>query len=138
MRCGWPRGLGWRNDYLCAARDMIDYHAFARQWEAGWNSHDLDRILSHYHADILFHSRKAQALTGKGVIKGREALRAYWTAALEAQPQLAFRIQDVFAGYNMTVISYLNHRDVLAAETFYFDADGIVTQAAACHRLEAS
>ncbi|MDW3222610.1 MAG: nuclear transport factor 2 family protein [Paracoccaceae bacterium] len=115
---------------------MTDALQFARDWEAGWNSHDLDRILSHYHADISFQSRKAQALTGTGLINGHTALRAYWAAALQAQPQLAFRVQDVFEGYEMIVISYLNHRDVLAAETLYFDEDGLVIRAAACHRTE--
>lgn len=33
----------------------------------------------------------------------------------------------------MMVITYENHRGVLAAETLYFGADGLVTQAAACH-----
>lgn len=114
---------------------MKDCHAFAKEWEAGWNSHDLDRILSHYSEDIVFHSRKAQTVTGSGILEGRDALRAYWSEALAAQPELTFRVQDVFEGYHMMVISYLNHRDVLAAETFYFNPDGLVMRAAACHRL---
>ena len=114
----------------------MDAHAFAKDWEAGWNSHDLDRILSHYRADIVFRSRKAVPLTGAGEIVGRDALRAYWAAALEKQPDLRFRVQDVFYGHEMLVIAYRNHRAVLAAETLYFDADGMVYQAAACHRAE--
>lgn len=34
----------------------------------------------------------------------------------------------------MLVITYTNHRAVLAAETLYFDDDGMVYKAAACHR----
>lgn len=116
---------------------MMDALQFARDWEAGWNSHDLDRILSHYHPDISFQSRKAQALTGTGIIKGHTALRSYWAAALETQPQLAFRVQDVFGGFEMMVISYLNHRDVLATETLCFGENGLVIRAAACHRVAA-
>ncbi len=58
----------------------------------------------------------------------------YWSAALKRQPDLQFRVQDVFEGHKMLVISYLNHRGVLAAETLYFDEAGLVYQAAACHR----
>ncbi|MBB96530.1 MAG: hypothetical protein CML68_18275 [Rhodobacteraceae bacterium] len=108
---------------------------FAAEWERGWNSHDLDLIMSHYSDDIVFRSRKAVALTGDGEMRGKDALQAYWAAALQKQPDLAFRVQTVFEGHGMIVIVYLNHRDVLAAETLYFGADGLVYQAAACHEL---
>ena len=58
---------------------------FARDWEAGWNSHDLDRIMAHYHPEITFRSAKAQALVGEGTLKGHATLRAYWGRALEKQ-----------------------------------------------------
>lgn len=109
---------------------------FADSWEQGWNSHDLDVIMSHYRDDIVFRSRKAVPLVGHGEIVGKAALRAYWAAALERQPDLKFRVQEVFVGYQMLVISYLNHRGVLAAETLYFDADNMVYIAAACHKQE--
>jgi hypothetical protein len=108
---------------------------FAKTWEQGWNSHDLDVIMAHYRDDIVFRSQKAAALVGQGELRGKAALRAYWAAALERQPDLRFRVQEVFVGHEMMVISYLNHRNVLAAETLYFDHDGKVYQAAACHRL---
>ncbi|MFM8802009.1 MAG: hypothetical protein ACKOEE_15870 [Tagaea sp.] len=41
---------------------------------------------------------------------------------------------DIAVGYRMLVITYLNHRGMLAAETLYFDTDGMVYMAAACHR----
>ena len=108
---------------------------FADTWEQGWNSHDLDQIMAHYRDDVVFRSRKAVPLTGQGEIQGKPALRAYWQAALDRQPDLKFRVQDVFAGHEMMVISYLNHRDVLAVETLYFDVDGAVYQSAASHQV---
>lgn len=88
----------------------------------------------HYRNDIVFRSNKAIPLVGTGEIVGGDALRAYWAAALERQPDLRFIVRDVFEGYRMLVISYTNHRGVLACETLYFDADGLVHRAAACHR----
>ena len=108
---------------------------FAKAWEEGWNSHDLDMIMSHYRDDIVFRSLKAAALVGQGEVIGKAALRSYWAAALERQPDLRFRDQEVFAGYQVMVISYLNHRDILATETLYYDRNEKVYQAAACHRL---
>ncbi len=107
---------------------------FAKDWEDAWNSHDLDRILSHYSEDIVFCSRKAAALVGAGTLHGKAALRDYWGKALAKQPDLRFRVQEVFVGHDMLVIVYLNHRDVRAAETLRFAPDGLVCEASACHR----
>lgn len=112
----------------------MDSDAFAKSWEEGWNSHDLDAIMQHYREDIVFRSKKAIPIAGTGEIHGKQALRTYWAMALERQPDLKFHVQDVFEGHDMLVISYLNHRGVLATETLYFDRDGYVFLAAACHR----
>lgn len=111
----------------------MDYLAFAKIWEAGWNSHDLDAITSHYRDDIVFRSRKAQDLMGIGEIVGVAALSEYWAKALQRQPDLNFRVDHVFEGFEMCVISYTNHKGVQAAETLYFDADQKVFRASACH-----
>lgn len=108
--------------------------AFAAEWEAAWNAHDLDRIMAHYSEDIEFRSRKAVALVGQGELRGKAALRDYWSAALARQPDLRFEVVDVFEGHEMIVITYRNHRGVLAAETLTFNADGLAFRAAACHR----
>ncbi len=106
---------------------------FASEWEAAWNSHDLDRIMAHYSSVIVFRSRKAIALTGSGELVGKADLRAYWEKALERQPDLAFRVTQVFAGHQMLTLTYKNHKGVHAAETLWFGEDGLVTHAAACH-----
>ena len=112
----------------------MDFVGFAKDWEESWNSHDLDRIMGHYRDDIMFRSRKAVPLVGTGEIHGKKKLRAYWAAALERQSDLKFAVQDVFEGHNMITMTYTNHRGVLASETLYFDAEGMVYQAEACHR----
>ena len=113
-----------------------DPAGFAQAWEAGWNSHDLDRIMAHYAPDIVFRSSKAQALVGQGVLHGHDALRAYWGRALTAQPDLHFRVTEVFAGHDMMVLTYVNHRGIHAAETLRFGENGLVVEASACHAPE--
>ena len=110
-----------------------DPAGFAHEWEAGWNSHDLDRILSHYSDDIVFHSLKAQALVGSGTLSGKAALRAYWGKALSLQPQLRFEVLGVFAGHEMVAIHYRNQKGTGAVENLRFGADGLVCEASACH-----
>ncbi len=111
----------------------MDHTAFAHEWEAAWNSHDLDRILSHYSEDIEFRSRKAEHLFGNGFMKGKHALRIYWAKALEMQPDLRFEVLEVFSGFEMTVIRYRNHKGIVAAETLRFGKNGAVVEASACH-----
>ena len=112
---------------------MTQWPDFADEWLQAWNSHDLDRILSHYSDDIRFRSRKAIPLTGDGLIRGKRALRAYWQRALDNQPDLHFRIDRVYRGHEMLVIAYRNQKDVQAAETLCFGPDGTVIEASACH-----
>ncbi|MGH1329988.1 MAG: nuclear transport factor 2 family protein [Paracoccaceae bacterium] len=106
-----------------------DYQDFAREWEAAWNSHDLDRILSHYSDDVVFRSRKALIYVGVGETQGKENLRTYWRAALDAQSDLKFEVQHVFGGHKMVVLVFRNHKGQLAAETLHFRDDGLVDQA---------
>lgn len=113
----------------------MDYLAFAEEWEAAWNSHSIDRIMAHYGPDVIFRSHKAMRLVGQGELHGRDVLRAYWTRALEAQPDLSFVVVDVFQGHAMMVITYRNQHGALAAETLRFGMDGLVVDASACHSL---
>ena len=89
--------------------------------------------MAHYAADVVFRSHKAMRLIGVGELHGKEALRAYWAKALEAQPDLSFVVVDVLSGHGMCVITYRNQRDILAAETLRFGPDGLVVEASACH-----
>ncbi len=114
---------------------MHDPTVFAQAWEVAWNSHDLDRIMTHYHDDVVFRSAKAQVMVGQGVLVGKPVLRAYWAKALTNQPDLAFKVVDVFAGHNMLVMTYQNHKQVLAVETLRFGSDGLVIDGAACHQM---
>ena len=53
---------------MIAPADIAAARAFARDWVAAWNSHDLDRILSHYAEDVEFRSPFVVALTGVTVL----------------------------------------------------------------------
>src|SRR5262245_510655 len=83
----------------------VDAQAFAAEWIAAWNSHDLERVLSHYSTDIVFLSPIAQAVVGDGRVMGISALRSYWGQALAARPDLKFELLDVLVGHEgLTVL----------------------------------
>ena len=107
---------------------------FADEWIECWNSHDLDRILSHYADDICFHSPRAQLVTGTSPVNGKPALRAYWSKALSQSPDLEFSLIEYFLGVDCLSVHYVNHRDQRVIETFVFGEQGLVTESIACYQ----
>jgi ketosteroid isomerase-like protein len=102
--------------------------AFAAEWERDWNAHDLDALLSHFSDDVVFTSPvAAQLLDGSdGVIRGKEALRAYWSHALGLLPDLRFTVEGVYAGLDSIVINYRNHAGNRVCELLRFDGPFVV------------
>ena len=105
---------------------------FAREWMEAWNAHDLDRVLSHYEEDFELSSPIVRSLLGEpsGTLKGKPAVRAYWTRALELIPALRFELVEVMAGVDSLVICYNGHRGPVA-EVFHLSANGKVARASA-------
>ena len=105
---------------------------FAREWIAAWNAHDLERILAHYTDDFEMSSPVIVDLMGEpsGMLKGKSAIRDYWSKALARLPDLHFELLDVYAGAASVVIHYNGPRGA-SAEGFWFDAEGKVYKAAA-------
>lgn len=101
----------------------IDWQAFAAKWCESWNAHDLDRLLDHFHEDVLFTSPVAASLfpeTG-GTIRGKAALRAYWSEGLKRIPDLHFTVERIFAGVDTLVIQYRNQKGVSVSEVLVFE-----------------
>jgi ketosteroid isomerase-like protein len=113
----------------------MDADEFAREWIEAWNAHDLERILSHYSRDVVFTSPVAAQIVpeSEGVIRGIDALRSYWASGLERVPDLHFDLVDVLHTVDGVTILYRNQRDLLVAETVFFDAHGLVTQGFAAY-----
>lgn len=110
------------------------FPAFADEWIAAWNAHDLDRILSHYAVDVVFESPVIRQRLGKasGQVRGIEALRAYWSGAFKAYPDLRFELLDLFEGVDGGAIRYFSHaRGCEVVEVFAFDDAGLVARAGA-------
>ena len=87
---------------------MVDGRAFANAWCAAWNAHDLDAVLRLFHDDIVFTSPLASKVVPEsgGVVRGKEALRAYWSAALAQVPDLHFELTSLFAGVDSLAIGF--------------------------------
>jgi ketosteroid isomerase-like protein len=106
-----------------------DPTAFAADWLAAWNAHDVEAVLAHFHDDVVFTSPLAVRVVpdSGGVLRGKEALRRYWSEGLRLIPDLHFTVERVYAGVSTLVISYRNQRGGLVDEVLVF-ADGLVVE----------
>jgi ketosteroid isomerase-like protein len=61
---------------------------FAQEWVAAWNDGDLERILDHYADDFEMISPLIVERMGvaSGTLKGKDAIRPYWSQGLAARP----------------------------------------------------
>jgi ketosteroid isomerase-like protein len=104
---------------------------FAAEWVDSWNSHDLDRILSHYTEDFSIETPKALQFVpeSKGKLKGKPAIRDYWTIGLKKIPNLKFEILDVLTGIDGLTVYYFNcATKQKSVENMFFDKDGKVNR----------
>jgi ketosteroid isomerase-like protein len=103
---------------------------WAEQWIAEWNRHDVEAVLDHFTDDVEFISPVAATVTGDptGAVRGKDALRAYWTTALTRVPDLHFELDDVHVGVDAVAIRYRNQAGGGVTEVAVFDADGKVTR----------
>jgi hypothetical protein len=109
---------------------------FAQDWIAAWNSHDLDRILSHYEDDFEMSSPVIVEVMGEpsGTLRGKERISVYWAKALERYPGLHFEKLHVLCGASSVTIIYNGVRG-LSAEVFHFSPSGKVSSAYAHYLL---
>lgn len=103
---------------------------FARDWIDAWNSHDIERVLSHYAEDFEMSSPVIVQVAGEpsGTLRGKDAVGAYWAKALALVPDLRFELVTTLVGAGSIVLYYKGARG-MAAEVFHFGPDRKVARA---------
>ena len=99
---------------------------FAQDWVDAWNSHDLERILTHYDDEVLLVSPVAlKLLSGDGTVRGKAALREYFLRGIQAFPDLRFNLIDALWGIETIVVYYINNvRGTKTAEVMLMNPAG--------------
>ena len=105
--------------------------AFAADWIGSWNAHDLDAVLAHYSEDFEMSSPYIVSLAGEasGTLRGKPAVRAYWSKALGLLPDLHFELLTVLVGVRSVTLYYRSAGSRLAAEVLHFGQDDKVVSA---------
>jgi ketosteroid isomerase-like protein len=108
--------------------DHATAQKFADEWAQAWNAHDLEGVLAHFADGVIFSSpAAAQLISGSGgVVRGKAALRDYWTEGLRRIPDLHFTVLDVYAGVSAVVINYRNQKGARVSEVLIFDGPLVV------------
>ncbi len=118
--------------------DLTEAQAFAEQWVKDWNAHDVDALLEHFTDDVVFTSPAAvRLLGGDGVIRGKEALRKYWSEGVRLIPDLHFEVLAVYVGIATLVINYRNQAGGLVNEVLTFNG-GLVSEGHGTYLAQAS
>ena len=117
----------------------FDFARQAQEWIAAWNAHDLERILAHYAEDVELISPFVAKLTGRseGVVRGKAAVRDYFTRGLQAYPALRFDFIRLYPGVRSCVLEYRSVNGLLSAELMEFDDGGKVRRVLAHYNGEA-
>jgi ketosteroid isomerase-like protein len=72
-----------------------DASAYATEWAEAWNNRDIEHVLAQFHEDVEFTSPTALAVMGVPTVRGKAALREYWTKALSQITSLRFTLDRV-------------------------------------------
>lgn len=108
----------------------------ADEWINAWNSHDLERILSHYSEDVILTSEMVRTVTGRpeATVVGKPALREYWRQGLDRFPDLHFRAIHAFPGASSLVLVYHAVSGLIGAEFMRLDGSGKICEVHAHYR----
>jgi hypothetical protein len=116
---------------LTMAWSAADAVAFVDHHIEVWNSHRLDDIVALYAEDADLLSPLAATVTGSEVVRGRDALRDYFSRALTAYPDLRFEVLDVLRGVESVTIYMRGAGGKLVAEVLFIDPDRLVRRVVA-------
>ena len=107
-----------------------NHREFADDWVSAWNSHDLERVVSHYEEDVVLTSPRVRLFLGRddGTIRGKSALRDYMDVALNKVPDLRFTLDRVFSGVNAVIVEFHTNHGRRSAEFMEFGRNGLVSR----------
>ena len=111
---------------------------FAHEWAAAWNELAIERVLAYFDENVSFTSPTALAVVGVATVRGKSALREYWTRALSRISALHFTIDRVVwdpSARELAIIyeSEINGQKKQVSENLSFGEQGLVIKAEVFH-----
>jgi len=112
--------------------ESVNNRRIAEQWFAAFNTHDLEALLELYDDDAQHYSPKLKLRQPEtqGYIKGKQALRLWWSDAFERLPGLQYIPTTFTADNERVIMEYVRkvpgEDDMLVAEVLEIKGGRIV------------
>jgi uncharacterized protein (TIGR02246 family) len=121
------------------SRDEVD--KFVEDWIEAWNRRDAEAVLEHFADKAEFVSPTAAAVVGNPCVRGRDALREYWQAALARAGSIKFTLDRALYDADRRELAIVYSREIdgaidRACELLTFDAAGFVLLGEAMHGVK--
>jgi SnoaL-like protein len=81
-----------------AAMTRDEASRFATAWAEHWNNGEVEKVLAHFSDDTVFTSPTAAEVVGTAIVRGKDALRTYWTIALQRIGSVRTSAWNTFCG----------------------------------------
>jgi hypothetical protein len=93
--------------------NSFELQAIAHKWFDAFNAHDLEQLLLLYDQNAQHYSPKLKIRIPEtnGLIKGKDALRAWWRDAFERLPTLHYELVRLTPFENRVFMEYVRHVD---------------------------
>ncbi len=108
------------------------------KWFEGFNSKNLDLLLSLYHENAEHFSPKLKIRKPEtnGLIKGKSQLRDWWKDAFERLPELHYQPNYSIADDKSVFVEYIRtvpgENDMVVGEVLFFD-NGLIIRSKVFH-----
>ncbi len=88
-------------------------HKIALEWVEAFNQHNLEKLLKLYHNNARHFSPKLKIIRPetKGLIQGKEQLRAWWKDAFERLPSLVYEPTNFIINESHIFMEYIRKVD---------------------------
>jgi ketosteroid isomerase-like protein len=88
-----------------------DLKNIAREWFIAFNEHDIEKLLALYdeHAEHYSPKLKVHQPETNGLIKGKHALRNWWSDAFARLPQLHYELLQLTTEGETIFMQYIRH-----------------------------
>lgn len=111
---------------------------YAERWVDAWNRRDVEAVLALFADDVRFTSPTAAALAGTASVSGKDALRAYWQAAVQRSGEWRFVLDRAIASHDSRELTIAYNRiggrqRIRACEILRFNNAGLVVEGEALY-----
>lgn len=91
----------------------ILHEGIGREWIEAFNAHDVPRLVALYAPDAVHSSPKLRARSPEteGLVRGTEAIGAWWRDAIARTPSLRYELVSATANHSRVIVEYVRHAD---------------------------